>query len=72
MWSSELDDSLFEMDTEKLEQRLDEISQQKAHWSEMIKQWEALTPFAPIPMYTREHAEKMIKKLKKEESRLGR
>ncbi len=49
--------------TELTDLRLEDVAREKARWSAIIQQWDALMPMDPVPMFTRDHAEKMIKKL---------
>ncbi len=36
---------------------------EKHRWAEIVAQWDAFTPYATVPMFTREHAVKMLEKL---------
>lgn len=45
------------------EEEAEKIRQKKARWTEIIQQWDKKTAYTPIPRYTREYAEKMLKKL---------
>ena len=52
------------------EEQLAEIREKKSRWLAIIKQWDDLTPLAPVPAFTRQYSEKMLKKLEKEEASL--
>ena len=54
---------LFEMKPELTEEQLEIIRQKKAYWAEIVQQWDQLTAYAPVPMFTKKHAERMIIKL---------
>jgi hypothetical protein len=52
--------------TDKADERLERIKQQQSRWCSIVQQWDEMTPYSPIPTFTRAHAEKMIKKLEDE------
>lgn len=52
-----------DMNSELSEDQFSNIEDPKAKWVEIIHQWAVLRPMDPIPAYTKEHAQKMLKKL---------
>ena len=51
------------MKSELTEDRRQKIEEEKAAWTAIIKEWNNLGPYDPVPSLTKEHAERMIQRL---------